>query len=348
MKVYDQKDNFVRFILRRRDFRAEEKLEGGIARKQISLSYPLEDGRIPCEYIIEYGDDRYRVKESQAKGLYGSVVAEQDTAELEGNVLMDFSGASLSLTGYVAKALYGTGWNWKNVSADDTETRDISEENLDSMSALEKVAEVFWVEMELNAGKKVVYLYKRVGNASGTARFMKGFNLKTLEVKTDTHDFYTRIYPVGKDGVTISSVNDGKEYLDDNRYSDEVRAVIWEDSNYADASQLKEAAKRKLEELSAPKITYAAQIADVAQMLEGYEDFAFFLGDEVDVVDPGLDVNTRERIVRIVRCPDHPEKNTVELSSRKTSFSDMQKKLLAAVSSAANGGIVIKGKALLR
>ena len=347
MKVYDQKHNFLRFLLRRKDFRAEEKLEGGIVRKQISLAYPLEDGRLHCEYTIEYEGDCYRVKESQAKGPFGSVVAEQDTAELSGHILTDFSGASLKLTEYAKKALDGTGWKCVNVSADDTEVKDISEEHIDSMSALEKVAEVFWAEVELNASEKTVCLYKRVGNASGTMRFMKGFNLKTLEVKTDTHDFYTRIYPVGKDGVTIASVNDGKEYLDNNRYSDEVRAAIWEDSNYADASQLKEAAKRKLEEMSAPKTTYAAQIADVAQMLEGYEDFAFYLGDEVDIVDPGLDVNTRERIVRIVRCPDHPEKNTVELSSRKTSFADMQKKLLAAVSSVSNG-IVIKGKALLR
>lgn len=347
MKVYDQKHNFLRFLLRRKDFRVEEKLEGGIVRKQISLAYPLEDGRLHCEYTIEYEGDCYRVKESQAKGLFGSVVAEQDTAELSGHIFTDFSGASLKLTEYAEKALDGTGWKCVNVSADDTEVRDISEEHIDSMSALEKVAEVFWAEVELNASEKTVCLYKRVGNASGTMRFMKGFNLKTLEVKTDTHDFYTRIYPVGKDGVTIAIVNDGKEYLDNNRYSDEVRAAIWEDSNYADASQLKEAAERKLEELSVPKTTYAAQIADVAQMLEGYEDFAFCLGDEVDIVDPGLDVNTRERIVRIVRCPDHPEKNTVELSSRKTSFADMQKKLLAAVSSVSNG-IVIKGKALLR
>lgn len=344
MQVYDRKGNFVRLVLRRKDFKVEEKLDGGIARKQLSFTYPLEDGRIRCEETIEYGGERYRVKEAPAKGYFGSAVAAQDTGGLSGFPHQAFSASGWTLTQCVGAALSGTGWSYENVTADDTDTRDMSESGTDSMKLLEKIAEIFWVEIAVSAKEKKIYLYSRIGDAGKNIRFTKGFNLKTLEVKADTYEFYTRIFPAGKDGLTIEDVNGGKAYLDDNGYSGDVRALIWEDTGYTDASQLMRAAREKLKELAAPKTAYTAQVIDVARILDGYGDFEFALGDEADIIDPDLEVNTRERIVHITRYPDRPEKNTVEFSSRTASFADVQKKMLAAVSRAANGGIVVKPK----
>ncbi len=31
---------------------------------------------------------------------------------------------------------------------------------------------------------------------------MEGLNLRKISLKSDTYDFYTRIYPIGKDGIT--------------------------------------------------------------------------------------------------------------------------------------------------
>ena len=67
MKLLNTRKEFTRFIARRKGFKLEEKLDGGIAKKQISFSYPVEDGRISCEDILEYGDEHYAVKESTIK-----------------------------------------------------------------------------------------------------------------------------------------------------------------------------------------------------------------------------------------------------------------------------------------
>ena len=131
------------------------------------------------------------------------------------------------------------------------------------------------------------------------------------------------------------------------KYTSTVRTAIWEDTNYTDAVQLKNMAEKKLGELAKPKITYTAQIFDVASISEEYADFAYGIGDEADIIEPDMEIMARERIVRIARYPDNPEKNTVEFSNRNISFSDMQKKLLAAsdsISNVTNGKVVISSK----
>ena len=348
MEIYGQLGtDFKRFVIRRKDFKAEEKLDNGIVRKQLSFSYLLEDGKICCEDIVEYDNERYRVKEAPMKGEWGAVVAAQDTGSLSGHPIQNFQAARITLEKCVEKVLEGTGWSYQNKSADTADIRNIAENNTDCVKMLEKIAEVFWVEMEFSAKDKKILLYKRVGKNPPNLRFIKGFNMRSLEVKTDTYDFYTRIVPFGKDGMTISSVNGGRNYLDNMQYSQIIRAAIWEDSNYTDARELKAAAEKKLEELAVPKTVYAAQIVDIANIQDGYDDFVFGIGDEAVIIDSDLEVNARERIVRITRYPDNPEKNTVELSNRNVSFSDMQKKLLAAsdsISNVTNGKVVISSK----
>ena len=330
MKLYGKNGEFDRFVMQRKDFKVEGKIEGGIAKRQMGFSYPLEDGRISCEQAIEYEGDLYRVKEAPIKGRAGSIVAEQDTGALSGNAITSYKAEGWGLLQCVEEALAGTGWECVNVSAGDAGTRTFEEKNTDSMAVLEEIAELFWVELSFNAKKKEVYLHGRIGGRKEKAVFMEGYNLKSLEAKTDTHSFYTRIYPIGKDGMTIAGVNGGKEYLENHTYFTENRSFIWEDADYTDAAILKQAAEKKLEELAQPKLTYTAQILDLDSMADGYGEYAYELGDEVKLVDDGLGIDAWERIVRTVRYPDHPEKNAIELSNRALSFAQMQKKLLAS------------------
>ncbi|MEY8428292.1 phage tail protein [Lachnospiraceae bacterium 46-15] len=347
MRLLHYNARFQRLVINRKDFKTEEKLDNGIAKKQISFSYPEEEGRIYCEDIIEYAGERYVVKEAPVKGTWGSVTAVQDTTELSGNPKITFSVIRKTVVQCVEEALVGSGWKYKRISADMSETRSISEDNTDSMKLLEKIADVFWVEISFSAMEKTIYLHDRIKTKNMPVRFIKGLNLKTLEIATDSYDFYTRIYPIGKDGMTIGNVNNKCDYLDNRKYCGTIRALIWQDTNYTDAEQLKVAAEKKLEELAMPKTTYTAQIIDMSNICEGYEEFEFGLGDEADIVDTELETSTTERIVRIIRYPDNPEKNTVELSNRNISFADMQKKLLAAsdsISNVTNGNKVVISK----
>ena len=104
MKVYDQTGNiFKRFALQRKDFKVEEKLDNGMIKRQLSFTYPLEDGRIFCEELITYEGERYRVKEAPVKGRYGSVVAAQDTDALSGHCIENFTAAGMTLEACVGR-----------------------------------------------------------------------------------------------------------------------------------------------------------------------------------------------------------------------------------------------------
>ena len=256
MKVCSYQSVFKRIVSQRKDFKVEEKLDNGIVKKQISFTYPIEDGKICCEDIIEYDDEYYRVKEAPENERSGTIVAIQDTDSLSGHPIQNLRGTGMTILQYANIALQNTGWVYKNVSANTVDIRNITEDNTNSMKMLEKIAEVFWVEIEFRTKEKRVLFYNRVGGRIKIPRFIKGFNLKSLDVKTDTYDFYTRIIPYGKDRLTIESVNDGKNYLNNMKYTSTVRTAIWEDTNYTDAVQLKNMAEKKLGELAKPKITY--------------------------------------------------------------------------------------------
>lgn len=329
MKLYGKNEEIKRFLFRRKSFKVEEKLDNGIVRKQISFSYPIQDGVVKCEEMIEYEGERYRVKESPVKKNFGSVVATQDTDSLTGNAILTYTADNWTLLQCVTGALTGSGWQAVNVSADNTDTRSFEEKNTNSMSLLEKIVGIFWVEISFSTKERKVYLYNKIGNQNKPIRFLKGFNLRSVEEKSDTYDLYTRIYPKGKDGLTIAEANGGVEYLDNFDYFSGIRVYIWEDTNYTDAVELKKAAEKKLGELANPRTSYSAQVLDVANMDKQYAEYAFSIGDAADISDIDLEINARKRLVRIVRYPDNPEKNTVELSERTISFSDMQKKLLA-------------------
>lgn len=331
MEVYGTDGTFRKLIVRRKDFKTEERLENGIVKKQLEFSYPAEDGRIFCEEIVTHEGERYRVKEAALRGRTGTVTAQQDVYSLSGHPVASCKVREGNVAQCVEAAIAGTGWKCVNRGAKTDDVRDLEEENTDSMKLLEKIAEIFWVEMEFQAKEKTVYLYERIGAGAESVRFVKGMNLRSLEVRPDSNEFYTRILPIGKDGLTIAEVNGGKQYLEDFRYSKEIRTLRWEDGNYADAAELKKAAEKKLQEISAPKTTYTAQIIDLANVSDDYAAFAFGIGEDADIIEPDMEIEARERIVSIVRYPDEPVKNTVELANRTVSFAEMQKKVIAAM-----------------
>ena len=81
-------------------------------------------------------------------------------------------------------------------------------------------------------------------------------NLKTLTFQGSTEDFATRLYPYGKDGITVASVNGGKEYIEDKTYSDKTVCAYWVDERYEDAMSLLTAAYDRLSTLAKPERSY--------------------------------------------------------------------------------------------
>lgn len=103
-------------------------------------------------------------------------------------------------------------------------------------------------------------------------------------MKSDTYDFYTRIYPIGKDGITPKWLT-GKDYIDNFQYSSKVKAYVWKDERYTNTTSLIEDATAKIEEMSRPYKAYTAEVVDLAKASKKYKDIlSYGIGDTVTLV----------------------------------------------------------------
>ena len=141
---------------------------------------------------------------------------------------------------------------------------------------------------------------------------MEGLNLRKISLKSDTYDFYTRIYPIGKDGITPEWLT-GKDYIDNFQYSSKIKAYVWKDERYTNTTSLIEDATAKIEEMSRPYKAYTAEVVDLAKASEEYKDIlSYGIGDTVTLVSKKTRTREKQRIVKITEYPESPEKNTVE------------------------------------
>lgn len=90
-------------------------------------------------------------------------------------------------------------------------------------------------------------IYERIGSDKG-CYFIEGINLRKISLKSDTYDFYTRIYPIGKDGITPEWLT-GKDYIDNFQYSSKVKAYVWKDERYTKGTETENIVDAVLAEL---------------------------------------------------------------------------------------------------
>ena len=138
-----------------------------------------------------------------------------------------------------------------------------------------------------------------------------------MTYKGSTTSLVTRLYPYGKDGLSIASLNNGKAYLENYSYTDKVVSAIWRDERYTNKQTLLDDANAKLAVLAVPEQSYTAKVIDLAKTLpDTYGDvLAFDLYDVVTLIDRKRKTRINYRIVEIKEYPADATLNTVTLST---------------------------------
>jgi len=124
-------------------------------------------------------------------------------------------------------------------------------------------------------------------------------NMQGVTKEEDAKSLVTRLYPLGygegDNQLTIRNVNNGVEYLDADTISLwGVKESIWPDRRFEDAENLMATAKKMLERLKMPFISYTVESIDLFQRTR--QDFDEFReGKVVRVIDreDGIDLDTR-------------------------------------------------------
>lgn len=328
LKIFNQSHEAVGYIKKYRDCKIESVLS--TAEKTLSFTYLGKTGKIDYEYYIQTADAEYVVKAIRiTSDGYPEYTATLNTEELEAKTWETFLAKDSSLRDTANLALAGTGWRVTECTVD--KKRSVGLQNVTSKVVLQKLCTVFMCEMQVDSKAKTVSFREKFGEDKGVY-FLQGLNLRQLTLSGDTYDFYTRIIPVGKDGLKITAVNDGKEYIDNFQYSKKIIPYIWQDTSYEDAAALMEDAAEKLKDLSIPKKSYTADIRDLAYRSAEYSILEYGLGDTITLIDRKTGIRDKQRITKITEYPGNPDKNTCDIANTRETFDEIQSRLKEAAS----------------
>ena len=325
LKWYDSSKTYKGIISKYKDLKIESELK--TADKTLSVTL-LEDIGITNECYVRTETDEYVIKEvSNVTGNFKQIVGALNLEELEAKAFKTFSVTDTIIEAAARTAIAGTGWRvaYSNV----TKSRNAGMLKKSALGILQGLCTAFMCDMVFDTINKTVSFYNELGNDKGVY-FRDGINLKKLTAKSSSYDFYTRIIPYGADDLDIKEVNGGVEYVENYQYSSKVRTYIWIDTNYTDATALKEDATAKLADMSKPTVSYSAEIRDLAKMSDVYSLFEYGLGDTVTLTDGSTKTRDKQRIVKLVEYPDKPEKNTAELSNTFLTWEELQERERAA------------------
>lgn len=178
-----------------------------------------------------------------------------------------------------------------------------------------RALEVYKVAYEWNHAEKTVTVIKPE-NVQPEGEFLTDeLNLRRIDFKGDSTAYITRLYPYGKDGLTIADVNDGKEYIENFEYSDKVICGVWKDERYTVAQNLKDDALERLKTLAFPTRSYECDVIDLAKIDSNYSFLSFQLYRMVTLIDRERGARVDHRVVEYKEYPLKPELNVVTLSS---------------------------------
>lgn len=325
MQIYDDNKRRIGTLAGFKGRTITKTLDSGD--KELLFEYPANGGMVDLlkeEYYIRTKEDEFVLKAVEAGEQYNKYTATLNVEELEGKSFpYGFASQEQTIRACLTFAFEGTGWTIGTCTVTKKRTIDIDEATT-AWGILQSCLSTYRCECKIDTLQKRIDIYTQIGQDRG-CYFVEGLNLRKLTATSDTYEFYTRIIPIGKDGITIEWLH-GKEYLENYQYSSKVKTYTWKDERYTNTTSLIEDAEAKLEELSKPYKVYAADVADLAKANPEYQDILDYdIGDTVMMVSKHQRIREKQRIVKIVEYPETPEKNTVELSNTTKTFAEVQK-----------------------
>lgn len=323
LKIYDENHNAVGQLWEIQDLAITSDLDTGD--KTMTFTYLSRSQTLKEEYYIQDKENEYVVKQvERSTDGFQNVTATLNLEDLEGIPWQKFAAKNSTIAEAARLAIAGTGWRVGECNV--TKRRNAAALNTTALGVIDKLCTAFICERVYDTINKTVSFYEKIGEDKGVY-FLRSLNLRKLSAKSDSYDFYTSIFPVGKNGMTIESVNNGSKYLENYSYSKKKKTYLWIDDSYDDPQALLEDAELKLEDLAKPASSYSAEIWDLAKCKPGYNILSFSLGDTITLIDKELGIREKQRIKKLVEYPQDPSKNTCELGNTFLTFAELQQKV---------------------
>jgi len=212
-----------------------------------------------------------------------------------------------------------TDWTIGTIDFTNSKTLTLDENNINPLSALYEVKNLFDGNLVFDTNNKTVSLLKENEKHSGASIIYKK-NIESIEAKYDTKDLTTKLYIYGKDNLSIDSINEGKKYLENYTYTSKKRVKVLKDERFTDKYHLLEYGYQQLEKLSKPKISYKTTALNL-KSLSGLSHEQFSIGSIIRVYDKELNLDINTKITKWVYNIVEPWNTKIELEISDESVS---------------------------
>lgn len=306
------------------DFYILEKTSG---LDELVFNISIHDANYPYileEAIVEY-EQPYLIKAIDAGTNTAKVKCQLDLDALKADMKIDYTNGSNTLAGTIESVL-PEGWFFFDHSG--SVIKRTIKGDFTPYDIIVECANTYDVVFRFKPKQKQIYAYSLASFKPLGAFASRELNLKEINYKGKSTDFFTRLYAYGKDGLSFADINNGKEYVENYDYTDKVICAVWRDERYTTKESLLEAAKKQVESGGIPVRSYECAVYDLAKTnpeMYSFQDFSLF--SVVKLIDDIRKTSINHQVVEYQRYPFYPEKNVVTLSTKATKIQSTIKNL---------------------
>lgn len=279
------------------------------------------------ETNICFRDNIYKIKKINQRPKLATIECLLNMDDWKSSFYHNFH-TEYKLFSEVVNEIIPEGWEIEDAGTV-TGRRAITLEGVSSYDILMQCKSTYNIVFEYHVFNKRIKIIKPDTYQSRGLYITDELNLNELNYKGDSSDFITRLYAFGKktetkdeDGnvinteyVNFSSINDGKNYVENFDYSKKIIVGYWQDDRYINPEELLNDATDKLKVLSTPVRSYSCDIVDLSRNVEAYRCLDFKMYDKVTLIDSTSKTCVLHQIIEYVEYPDEQNKNKVTLST---------------------------------
>lgn len=201
-------------------------------------------------------------------------------------------------------------------------TISITKDKCSALDIINDIASNYEIMFDFDNINKIFYYYSYDDIPDEGLFISNRINASKVEYDSDTDNFYNRVFARGKindetnEYLTFSSINDGKDYVEDLSFYDKVIPYYIQDDRFEDAQSLLDYANETLKTGCKPLRSYSIDFIDLASLdAEEYEMYECGIMKKVQLLDHDRKIISTYVIIEYDQYPDNPMSNKIILSS---------------------------------
>lgn len=311
---------------------------------KVSLSDPVYASILEGSAILETTEQQlYAVQKINAGSKEASIACQLDLGDWQKNIFINIQDLTepgfshelneTAMLSYVLGNASGlSGWTATGtVSAH--KVRQIEMTAPTPLEVITQMQKTFGVVLRFDTRLKQVKIMYPEDVALGQAYAVDSVNLREAPTyKGSGSNLCTRLYPIGKDGLGIASVNGGVPYVQNLSYTTRIICKVWKDERYEDAQSLKADAQAKVDAMAVPERSWQLKIIDLQRIdATAWNNLKIGLLEKIVLVDRNRGERYTVQIRQDKVYPYYPERTEITVSTRARSVQATVKEVQDAI-----------------